>query len=85
MSVKVRAWQLVGVKTALHLGIICLAALALPFAGDKKEKVVDPRAGFNPKPPVGLGPQAISNEMDNCDQGFTPESTEKIESHATQH
>ena len=67
MSVRVRAWQLVGVKTALYRGIICLAALALPFAGGQKEKVVDPRAGFNPKPAVGRGPQATSGEMDKYD------------------
>ena len=67
MSVKVRAWELVGVKTALHRGIICLAALALPFAGGKKEKVVNPRAGSNPKPAVGRGPQATSDEMDKYD------------------
>jgi len=47
------------------------------YTGGKKEKVVTPRAGFNPKPAVGLGPQDTSGEMDKYAQGFTPEPTEK--------
>jgi hypothetical protein len=43
---------------------LCLAALALPYAGGKKEKVVNPRAGFNPKPAMKLGPQATIRERD---------------------
>ena len=41
--------------------------------------MVNPRAGFNPKPGVGLGPQAASGEMDTYDKSFTPEKTEKTE------
>jgi hypothetical protein len=43
---------------------LCLAALAPPYAGGKKEKVVNPRAGFNPKPAMKLGPQATIRERD---------------------
>jgi len=53
---------------------------------------VTPRVGFNPKPAVGLPPQAAVGEMDKYDKNFTPEKTEKKElitlwndSHATQH
>ena len=52
-------------------------ALVLPYAGSKKEKVVTPGAGFNPKPLVGQGPQATIGEMDKYDKSFTPEKTEK--------
>jgi len=45
--------------------------------GVKKEKVVNPRAGFNPKPGVGQGPQAAIGKMDKFDKGLTPEKTEK--------
>lgn len=45
--------------------------------GLKKEKVVNPRAGFNPKPGVGLGRPATISEMDKYGQSFTPEKTEK--------
>lgn len=48
-----------------------------PMPGLKKEKVVNPRAGFNPKPGVGLGRPATISEMDKYGQSFTPEKTEK--------
>ena len=31
------------------------------------QQVVDPRAGFNPKPAVGLSPQAAYNEQEKYD------------------
>jgi hypothetical protein len=68
-----------GARRTLNLVRFCLAALVLPYAGGKKEKVVNPRAGFNPKPGVGLGPQATIGEMDKYDKSFTPEKTEKAE------
>jgi hypothetical protein len=49
-------------------------ALVLPYAGGKKEKVVNPRAGYNPKPAVGLPPQAAEGEMGKYNKTFTPES-----------
>jgi len=54
-------------------------ALALPYAGGKKEKVVNPRAGFNRKPAVGQEPQATIGEMDKYDKSFTREKTESTE------
>ena len=68
-----------GARRAPNLVRLCLVALVLPYAGGKKEKVVNPRAGFNPKPSVGLGPQATISEMDKYDKSFTPEKTEKKE------
>lgn len=34
------------------------------------QEVVNPRAGYNPKPAVGLPPQAAANEMERYDKGF---------------
>ena len=59
--------------------LVRLCLVALPYAMGKKEKVVNPRAGFNPKPAMKLGPQATIREMDKYDKSFTPEKTEKKE------
>jgi hypothetical protein len=37
------------------------------------QQVVNPRAGFNPKPAVGLPPQAAVNEMERYDKSFREE------------
>jgi hypothetical protein len=38
------------------------------------QQVVNPQAGLNPTPPVGLPPQAAVNEMENYNKSFAPES-----------
>ena len=38
------------------------------------QQVVNPQAGFNPKPAVGLPPQATAGEMEKYDKSFKPES-----------
>jgi len=37
------------------------------------QQVVNPRAGYNPKPAVGLSPQASANEMERYDKAFKEE------------
>jgi len=37
------------------------------------QQVVNPRAGFNPAPAVGLPPQAAANEMERYDDSFKKE------------
>ena len=74
-----RRVEIGGASGAPNLVRLCLVALALPYPGGKKEKVVSPWAGFNPKPAKGLTPQAAVGEMDKCDKSFTPEKTEKTE------
>ena len=37
------------------------------------QQVVNPQAGFNPKPAVGLPPQATANEMERYDESFKKE------------
>lgn len=43
------------------------------------QQVVNPRAGFNPKPALGLPPQAAEGEMDRYNQTFKepPKKMEK--------
>ena len=37
------------------------------------QQVVNPQAGFNPKPAVGLSPHAAANEMERYDKSFKEE------------
>jgi hypothetical protein len=43
------------------------------------QQVVNPQASFNPKPAVGLPPQAARNEMDQYDKSFTGEKKKALE------
>ena len=44
------------------------------------QQVVNPRAGFDPKPAVGLSPRAAEGEMGRYDKSFAPvEKTKKEE------
>ena len=38
------------------------------------QQVINPRAGYNPKPAVGLPPHAAEGEMAKYDKSFKPES-----------
>jgi hypothetical protein len=38
------------------------------------QQVLNPQAGLNPTPPVGLPPQAAVNEMESYNKRFTAES-----------
>jgi hypothetical protein len=43
------------------------------------QQVVNPRAGFNPKPAVGLSPQAAANEMEKYDKTFKEEPKKQLD------
>ena len=43
------------------------------------QQVVNPRAGFNPKPAVGLSPQAAYNEQEKYDKSFKAEEKKQLE------
>ena len=43
------------------------------------QQVVNPRAGFNPKPAVGLPPQAAANEMERYDKTFKEEPKKQLD------
>ena len=70
-------------RLALGLALLGLAgcyppsALEMDYGNSVRnniaQQVVNPRAGFNPKPAVGLPPQAAANEMERYDKGFKEE------------
>ena len=43
------------------------------------QQVVNPTAGFNPKPAVGLPPQAAKNEMEQYDKTFKGQEKKALE------
>ena len=43
------------------------------------QQVVNPQAGFNPEPAVGLPPQAAANEMERYDKSFKAEEKKALE------
>ncbi|MGO8762195.1 MAG: hypothetical protein ACLP2P_07295 [Desulfobaccales bacterium] len=43
------------------------------------QQVVNPQAGFNPKPAVGLPPQAVANEQEQYDKTFKGEEKKGLE------
>jgi hypothetical protein len=71
-------------RLAMGLALLWLAGCYPPSAVDQNwgnsvrnnlaQQVLNPQAGLNPAPPVGLPPQAAVNEMENYDKSFSPES-----------
>jgi len=43
------------------------------------QQVVNPAAGFNPKPAVGLSPQAAANTQEKYDKSFKAEDKKSLE------
>ena len=43
------------------------------------QQVVNPQAGFNPKPAVGLSPQAAYNTQEKYDKTFKAEEKKQLE------
>jgi hypothetical protein len=43
------------------------------------QQVVNPRAGYNPKPAVGLSPQAAANEQERYDKSFQEEPKKQLQ------
>jgi len=70
-------------RLALGLALLGLAGCYPPSAVEMDygnavrnniaQQVVNPRAGFNPKPAVGLSPRAAANEMERYDKTFKEE------------
>jgi hypothetical protein len=77
----------VGTFLALGMLLLCLAGCYPPSAVEQDwgnsvrnnlaQQVVNPQAGLNPTPPVGLSPQAAANEMEAYNKSFAPESQKK--------
>lgn len=70
-------------RLALGVALLALAGCYPPSAletdygnavrNNVAQQVVNPRAGFNPKPAVGLPPQAAAGEMERYDKTFKEE------------
>jgi len=70
-------------RLALGVALLALAGCYPPSAlemdygnsvrNNVAQQVVNPRAGFSPKPSVGLPPQAAANEMERYDKTFKEE------------
>ena len=77
----------VGIFLALGMLLLCLAGCYPPSAVEQDwgnsvrnnlvQQVVNPQAGLNPTPPVGLSPQAAVNEMESYNKSFEPAEREK--------
>ncbi len=79
----------IGRSLALGVALLWLAGCYPPSALERDfgnsvhnniaQQVVNPRAGFNPAPAVGLPPQAAANVMDQYNKGFKGEEKKGLE------
>ena len=81
-----KAWRrlaLLGVALLMLAGCYPPSALEMDYGNSVRnnvaQQVVNPRAGFNPKPAVGLPPQAAANEMEKYDKTFKGEDKKALE------
>jgi hypothetical protein len=76
-------------RLALGLALLGLAgcyppsALEMDYGNSVRsniaQQVVNPKAGFNPQPAVGLPPQAAANEMEKYDKTFKTDEKKGLE------
>jgi hypothetical protein len=76
-------------RLALGLALLGLAgcyppsALEMDYGNSVRnniaQQVVNPKAGFNPKPAVGLAPQAAAGEQEKYDKSFKAEEKKSLE------
>ncbi len=76
-------------RLALGLALLMLAGCYPPSAlemdygnavrNNIAQQVVNPNAGFNPKPAVGLPPQAAAGEMEKYDKSFKAEEKKSLQ------
>ena len=81
-----KAWRrlaLLGVALLMLAGCHPPSALEMDYGNSVRnniaQQVVNPQAGFNPKPAVGLSPQAAANEMEKYDKTFKGEDKKALE------
>ncbi|MFZ5449659.1 MAG: hypothetical protein ACOZFS_13585 [Thermodesulfobacteriota bacterium] len=75
------------ISLALGVALLWLAGCYPPSAldldygnsvhGNIAQQVLNPQAGLNPTPAVGLSPTAAANEMDRYNKSFEAEKVEK--------
>jgi hypothetical protein len=76
-------------RLALGVALLGLAGCYPPSAlemdygnsvrNNTAQQVVNPQAGFNPKPAVGLPPQAVANTQEKYDKSFKAEEKKSLE------
>jgi hypothetical protein len=76
-------------RLALGLALLGLAgcyppsALEMDYGNSVRnniaQQVVNPQAGFNPKPALGLSPQASANNQERYDKSFKGEDKKSLE------
>jgi len=76
-------------RLALGLALLGLAgcyppsALEMDYGNSVRnniaQQVVNPQAGFNPKPAVGLPPQAVAGEQEKYDKSFKGDEKKSLE------
>ena len=76
-------------RLALGLALLGLAgcyppsALEMDYGNSVRnniaQQVVNPQAGFNPKPAVGLSPQAAANAQEKYDKSFKGDDKKSLE------
>jgi len=76
-------------RLALGLALLGLAGCYPPSAlemdygnsvrNNVAQQVVNPKAGFDPKPAVGLPPQAAAGEQEKYDKSFKAEDKKALE------
>ena len=76
-------------RLALGLALLGLAGCYPPSAlemdygnsirNNVAQQVVNPQAGFNPKPALGLSPQAAAGEQEKYDKSFKAEEKKTLE------
>jgi hypothetical protein len=78
---------MLGLSVGLALLWVCgcypPSALTLDYGNSVRnniaQQVVNPRAGYEPTPAVGLTPQATANELDKYNKSFKSEEKKNLE------
>jgi hypothetical protein len=75
---KTRRWLTLGLALLWLAGCFPPSAVEQDWGNSVRnniaQQVLNPQAGLNPTPPVGLTPQAAANEMENYNKSFSGES-----------
>jgi hypothetical protein len=78
---KTKGWLVLGLALLWLAGCYPPSALEMDYGNSVRnniaQTVLNPQAGLNPTPPVGLPPQAAVNEMNSYNNSFTAAEQQK--------